>query len=487
LAETTIKNWPPWIVRPSATLLLLSDRARVSLGRRPRWQGLLLLSLAALLVRIWAARVSIGSNDIVTWEGFAQEVLDHGVSRTYLLDGEFNHPPLMGYLAAASMQVAKGLGLPFAFVFKLTPIVASVLTIYMLGRAYRLPRSILLLLVVSPIDILISSYHGNTDTLCVAFCVAALLAANGGRFILSGLALGAAINVKLIPVIAIVPMLASLPSWKARVRFSFSLVVCALPFVPILLSVFHAFVQNAILYNSFRAYWGFGMLAYGTEASFPRASQALWHFTELGKYPILAGSAAYALLPFVGRRIERAQYCAFAFATFLVFASGFGPQYLVYPAPFLVVVRPRLGSAYALVSGVFALFLYHWYWTNTYPLFSEFRSRPPDTSALMVGFGSWCLLAYYWLASLGQQTAALREHLLRQYSKAKADRMLALTGFIGVDLDTLEAARRRLAQHEAMLDSAASSSREAVPAARAGPNELEALVAQGARRSHIGH
>ena len=41
-----------------------------------------------------------------------------------------------------------------------------------------------------------------------AFCVAALLAANGGRFILSGLALGAALNVKLIPVIAIVPMLA---------------------------------------------------------------------------------------------------------------------------------------------------------------------------------------------------------------------------------------------------------------------------------------
>jgi hypothetical protein len=425
LVETTTRNWSPWIVRPSGALLRLGDRACASLGTRPGWLGLLLLCITGLLVRLWVARVSIGSNDILTWQGFAQEVLDHGVPRTYLLDGGFNHPPLMGYLAAASLRVAKVLGLPFAFVFKLTPIVASVLTIYGLGRGYRVPWWTLLLLVVSPIDILISSYHGNTDTLCVAFSVAALLAANGERPILSGLALGAAINVKLIPVIAIVPLLASLPSWKARLRFSFSLGVSALPFVPILLSVFHAFVQNAILYNSCRAYWGFGMLAYGSDASFPRTSEVLWHFTELGKYPILAGSAAYAMLPLVGRRIERAQYCAFAFTTFLVFASGFGPQYLVYPAPFLIVVRPRLGSVYAFVSGLFALLLYHWYWTHTYPLFSEFRTRWPDTIALMVGFGSWCMLAYYWLASVGEQAAALREHLLRQYFKAKAE-MLAL-------------------------------------------------------------
>jgi hypothetical protein len=417
LVERNTGNWPPWVVRPSGALLLLGDRACANLGRPPGRLGLLLLCIAGLLMRLWAARASIGSNDISTWEGFARQVLDHGVHRTYLLNRGFNHPPLMGYLAAASLRLANVLGLPFAFVFKVTPIVASVLTIYGLGRGYRLPWWTLLLLVVSPIDILISSYHGNTDTLCVALCVAALLAANGGRPILSGLALGAAINVKLIPVIAIVPLLASLPTWKGRLRFSFALGFSALPFVPILLGVFHAFVQNAILYNSFRAYWGFGMLAYGSEASFPRASEALWHFTELGKYPILAGSVAYAMLPFVGRRIERAQYCAFAFTTFLVFASGFGPQYLVYPAPFLTVVRPRLGSLYAVVSGLFALLLYHWYWTHTYPPFSQFSERWPDTIALMAGFGSWCILAYYWLASVGEQIAALREHLLRQYSE----------------------------------------------------------------------
>jgi hypothetical protein len=413
--ETNTRRWSPWIVRPSGLLLQLGDRACVSLGRRPAGWGLLLLCTAGLLLRLLVARVSIGSNDIVTWQGFAQEILNHGVSNTYLLDGGFNHPPLMGYLAAASLLVAKAFGVPFAFVFKLTPIVASVLTIYGLGRGYRLPCWTLLLLVISPVDILVSSYHGNTDTLCVAFCVAALLAANGRRPVLSGLALGAAINVKLIPVIAIVPLLAGLPNPKARLRFSCSLVASALPFVPVLLSVFHAFVQNAIFYNSFRAYWGFGMLAYGSEASFPRASQALWHFTELGKYPIIAGSAAYALLPIVGRRIERAQYCAFAFTTFLVFASGFGPQYLVYPAPFLVLVRPRLGSLYAFASGLFALLLYHWYWTQSHPPFSQFSEHWPDTIALMVGFGSWCLLAYHWLASLGDQAAALRDHVLRQY------------------------------------------------------------------------
>ncbi|HYO96954.1 MAG TPA: glycosyltransferase 87 family protein [Polyangiaceae bacterium] len=405
---------PSAVVRPFGAGLLAAQRALDSLSSVPSRLPVLLVCAIALLLRLWLSWESVGTNDIMTWQGFATKVREVGVLRTYQLDAWFNHPPLMGYWARLALELAEASALPFPFVFKLLPIAASVATIYALTVSYQLAWWKLLLLASNPVDILIGSYHGNTDCLCVSLCVAALLMANGGRSLMSGLMLAAAINVKLIPVILILPLLASLPSWGGRLRCLLGLALGALPFVPVLLSVFDAFVKNAILYNSFRAYWGFGMLAYGSVTSFPRTSAEVWAFADQGKYLILLSSALYAVLPRVGVAVERAQYLAFPMASFLVFASGFGPQYLVYPLPFLILVRPRLAFAFAYLAGAFAFFLYHWYWTKTFPLYSQFNTNWPDMNALLFGFASWCVLAYFWLDSLRAQAAAFARQVLEQ-------------------------------------------------------------------------
>jgi hypothetical protein len=397
-----------------AALIRGAGAVRRAVLSPPGTVPLLTLCTLAWLLRSWLSWQSVGSNDITTWQGFAGLVERHGVVRTYQLDGGFNHPPLMGYWALAALKLAREATLPFPFTFKLLPIAASVATIYGLARAYSLSWFVIGALVLNPADVLVGSYHGNTDTLCTALCVGALIAANRSSWILSGILLGAAINVKLIPVIVIVPLLASLPGFRARLRCLAGLGLGVIPFVPVLFGSYEAFVKNAIMYNSFRAYWGFGMLAYGSGSSFREVSESLWKFAELGKYPIVLGSALYTLLPLAGRRPERAQYFAFPLSTFLVFASGFGPQYLVYPIPFLMVLRPRIGAAYAYLSGAFAFFLYHWYWNRSFPPFSSFNTNWPDMNALMFGFASWCVLTYWWLASLGEQWSAFRDRVLSQ-------------------------------------------------------------------------
>jgi hypothetical protein len=113
-----------------------------------------------------------------------------------------------------------------------------------------------------------------------------------------------------------------------------------------------------------------------------------------GKALILGSSLALALIHRRLSELELYELGALAFALFLVLAPGFGIQYLIYPAPLLMLASPRRGLAYAYLAGLFAGLTYLVRWTGSSPPFSNF-SGPQDQYALAAGLLAWFLLARY--------------------------------------------------------------------------------------------
>ncbi len=370
------------------------ERVLAPLGQVPEPRAVALSCALALVLRLFVSLVTHGSNDIDTWQRFASSVSVNGLLRTYQLEPKFNHPPLMGYYGAFAQALARALQMRFDFVFKLLPIVASTSAVFMVQRIARLKFLWLVLFALNPTDVLISAYHGNTDCICAAFCLASVLFADRERPALSGFFLGAAINVKLIPVVLIAPLALSFPPRKIW-RFGVALGLCALPFVPVLLAAAAAFQRNAIAYNSQSARWGVGLLVNALDRQLQSPSPVLQSLAlGIGKPLIFGSSVVLGLVQMRTRIFTRAELCAIALSCFLVFAPGFGVQYLVYPSAFFAATLARGGFRYTYLAGAFAFLVYYGYWTGGWPAVSYFRP-PFDLRSILVGFLVWIWLARY--------------------------------------------------------------------------------------------
>jgi len=372
-------------------------RVLAPFGRVPGPRGVALVCLFAAVLRLALSGVSHGSNDIETWARFADWIERLGLLRLYVVDPKFNHPPLMGLYGVFADRCVAVFQTRFAVTFKVLPILASVATIYLVHRIGKLRLIWLLLFAVNPADVLISAYHGNTDSLCAALSVSSVLFADLEMPWLSGLSLGAALNVKLIPGILIAPLLLSLKP-KQMWKFGVALAVWVVPFIPIFTGPWRAFKHNAIDYNSSTARWGIGLLISTLDGWLqPLMIPARdWSMT-LGK-PLISGSSLlFGVLNYRYRIFTRSELGALAYSAFLVFAPGFGVQYLVYPTAFLVASRAPGAFTYVYLAGLCAFLIYFGFLTGfTIPLVSHFRHNFDERSTL-AGFLTWCWLVRYFV------------------------------------------------------------------------------------------
>src|ERR1022692_1140744 len=88
-------------------------------------------------LRLALSAASRGTNDIVTWEGFARHANQEGVLWMYANLPDWNHPPLTGYLAGWLLRISLLTGLRFPVTFKLVPIAADALCLVLLWKIWR--------------------------------------------------------------------------------------------------------------------------------------------------------------------------------------------------------------------------------------------------------------------------------------------------------------------------------------------------------------
>lgn len=353
-------------------------------------------------LRVGLLLASWGTNDADTWHSFGQLVNRDGLIHTYRTQSLFNHPPVMPYWAAAAEWAARTTGLSFAGIFKLPMLAADGLACWLLWRIGRARAgdaaglAAAAAYAAAPISILITAHHCNTEPIYVALSLlAAWLLADRGRAGLAGLALGAAINVKLVPLL-LVPVLAACCRRREELaRFAAGLAVMAVPSLVVLAIAPKAYWTNVVAYASDLAHWGVGyfLLEASGESSLNRpaeATLALWR--AYGKYAILAAAAAVAVVQWRWRRWNAYEASLLAMGAFLVLAPGFGLQYLLAPLAFLAAVRPGAAAGYGALAGAFALCWYLLAWDGAVPIRTIFVQILPLPGRLF-GVLTWAMLA----------------------------------------------------------------------------------------------
>jgi tetratricopeptide (TPR) repeat protein len=335
-----------------------------------RWKIAILSGAAiAFLLKILLAFKTFGTNDVYAWERFAHWSAIFG-SQLYRIDAAFNHPPSMIHVLAIMTWLAKTTGIGFPFWLRLPAILADAGGLWLVYRIFdaRLDEPVvrwgLLLLAISPTLILVSGYHGNTDPVVMFFV---LLAVWQRRDWVSGIAFGAAMCVKILPVIALPVLFFSQPGIRRRFVFLGSAVaVMAVCWSPYLFRDPEPIFHQVFGYQSIYGHWGIGWAAY--YLTFFRDS---WHaaLQQYSTWVVLSATTVAAWL--INRRTDRPSVyvqVGAAFFLFLATASGFGVQYLAWMTPWTVGLSLGPLVFYTTASGAFLLAVYN-YWSGGFPWF----------------------------------------------------------------------------------------------------------------------
>jgi Glycosyltransferase family 87 len=397
----------PVVSSPVGGRAVSSRPAAVASSRAEQFAYRALLAAAAVgvLARVVVIAISSGSNDMATWAQFAEHINAKGLWQTYRDIEYFNHPPLMGLLAAGFMKLSVWLHVPFRVLWKLPPLAADLCALRLLWGCFR-PRGKLwaagavALFSINPISISVTAFHGNTDSVCALLCLCAALLHRRHQPFLAGLGLAAAINVKVFPLVLAPGFLLLCSNPRAALRFLLGLGLGCVPLAVACAVVPKEFVDNTLRYNSQLDRWGVNAWALDAQAQYPHFFRLITEqYRRIGRFVILVVAGLFALL---GRSVrwDAVRVAALSLAAFLFFAPGFGVQYLVWPVPLLAAASLEYSVWWAVLGGSFTVLLYQSFLIPyEWPLRSDHVTMVNPTIGLL-GLCAWAVLGFYMYAQL---------------------------------------------------------------------------------------
>src|SRR5216110_3403035 len=168
------------------------------------------VALVALTLKLAIAYNTIGTNDAVVFYGFAKVLSQHSLEWTYQHSRYFNHPPLTAYYlrgiyALTEQRWCQDIGIHFPFLLRLPGIIADFLVVVVLLRMsktdLRIPTWALALFALSPVSLMVSGFHGNTDPVMILLLVCAVWMCLRGKAALCGLFFALSCQIKVIPLL----------------------------------------------------------------------------------------------------------------------------------------------------------------------------------------------------------------------------------------------------------------------------------------------
>ena len=329
----------------------------------------LALAGAALLVKLWLAATTRGTNDVEAFSAFLREYLGSGAIGLYEHDPEFNHPPFVLHFLMAVRWLVHATGIAFPFWLRLPAILADfgsfLVVASLLGErlADRSARWSLALVAAAPVSIMVSGFHGNTDPVMIFLALDSVLLLVRDRPVwMAGLAMGASLCVKVVPIVFWPALLLWIPGWRKRLEYFGA---AALLFValssPVLFQAPALVARKVFGYGSSYGLWGLSQLVYSQQADPGSASEL---FRSYGRIPLLV--ALVGLSWWMNRRERKTplflQLGVIAFA-FLTFTPGFGLQYLAWLVPFTVLL-PLGAAIFQHAACGWFLFVIYTFWSQ---------------------------------------------------------------------------------------------------------------------------
>src|ERR1700686_594826 len=346
-------------------------------SRRCRNLWIVGFGLIALMLKLVIAFNTFGTSDVAIFYEFGKALTQHDLRWVYQHSIYFNHPPLTAYFLRAIYQLAeqtffRGNGLTFPFLLRLPGIIADLITVvalcWMTGqdRQFRIPTWALALFALSPVSIMVTGFHGNTDPVMVMLLVLASLFCLRGKSVWCGLFLALSCQIKIIPLLLVPIFFFFWLSRRRAVSFSLPFVFVSLVLWAEPLLKFPAlFLKNVLSYGSFWGIWGITYWLRLTNLAMFRMV-TFYHFPPMESFVVtvlkLIIIAAVLMIAWRRRNLgERALFdsLAYAWIVFFVFAPGVCAQYLVWLAPFVLVLSPVFYGWLAASSSLFLFFFYN--------------------------------------------------------------------------------------------------------------------------------
>lgn len=370
-----------------------------------------LFTVAALAFgcKLALALNTYGSNDIATFQAHAARIRGAGALDWYRNGvnvpipggrGTFpqaaNFPPFLIQMLRAWDYLARISGLTFGFWLRFTCVVADIGTLLLVrgilsvsGRPARLAA--VLLVAFSPVSIMISGFHGNTDPLMILFVLLSIyLVEKGNPLWLAGMALGLAASVKIIALLFVPVFVLYLTGLKRRVEFTLAVgaiaIVLALPYLaqaPMLI------MKRTLGYSSNPDIWGLSQLG---AVFLPAKAYALYRATgkAIAIVPVVWASYWVNCRP---RKPSLFMQCGLVAFLFLFLAPAFGVQYLAWLVPWGAGLSNRESLPFWVVSSLYLFACYTalsggipWYLANA---FKGFQGYWPGVIVWCLGVACW--------------------------------------------------------------------------------------------------
>jgi hypothetical protein len=362
---------------------------------------------AASALKLYLAFKTAGTIDAAGFADHLAKIEQFGGLGAYRVrgafDNPFNSPPFMIHALRAMGWLAQTTHLPFPFWLRLPSILADVgsllITSRMLARLWP-GRDLtwpLLLVALSPVSIMLSGYHGNTDSLMIFFVLLTVyLCEREGTAWAAGLAFGAALNIKIVPLMFAPALLLYLPDVRRRLQFLVAAsglwLTASLPYVlqdPLLVA------RTVFGYGSIYGHWGWtyflarllpDTLAYAHPPHDVIGPHAV--YATVGKSVLLVLIVAFSFwMNRRGRKVPLFIQCGLLIALFLTLTPGFGSQYLVWLMPWIAGLALWTSLAYQLSAASYLLFGY----TCWLPM-----NCPPRILQLATWVACIIVLVNYW-------------------------------------------------------------------------------------------
>jgi hypothetical protein len=331
-------------------------------------------ALIAAGLKVAIAYNTIGSNDTVLFYGFAKVLSEHSLEWTYQHSRYFNHPPLTAYYLRAiygltEQRWCQDFGIHFPFLLRLPGIIADFLVVVVLLRMskidLRIPAWTLVIFALSPVSVMVSGFHGNTDPVMVLWLVCAVWMCLHHRPLLSGLFFALSCQVKIVPLLFVPAFLFYwMSQHQSRYFLISSAVSTAVLWAQPLLQFPALFVKNVLAYGSYWGLWGITYcfrltgLQQFSRVSFFDLDPAQNAIVIVLKVIIVTAAFWLAWRAHFARGADFVKYLAWTWVLFFIFAPGVSPQYLIWLAPFVLILSPTFYS-YLLVSSSIFLFAFY--------------------------------------------------------------------------------------------------------------------------------
>lgn len=349
------------------------------------------LALIAMTAKLAIAYNTIGTNDAVTFYGFAKVLNEHGLQWQYEHSRYFNHPPLTAYFlqgifAVTEQPWAQRLGIHFPFLLRLPGIIADLLTVLVLlqfrklnppsvrtglavssdGAGINIPTWALGLFAISPVSLMVSGFHGNTDSVMVSLLVCAVWMCLRDQPALAGLFFALSCQIKIAPLLLLPAFV--LFWWSQNRSRNFLIVGAITTFVlwaQPLLGFPALFAKNVLAYGSYWGMWGITYLFRATgiqefsRVSFFDLDPAQTLIMTILKVIIIGAVVWIAWQNRNSRGRAFIDSLGYAWLVFFVFAPGVCPQYLVWLAPFILILSPSFYTAVLISSSIFLFVFYN--------------------------------------------------------------------------------------------------------------------------------